>query len=231
MDIDLAQKSVNAALSGNWKEATKLNREILKKDPKDIDALNRMARAFAELGNLKRAKSLTQKVLKIDPFNTIAERSIKKYKGSTSGSFHFPTTPTAEAFLEEPGRTKMAALLYLGDPALISKLDCGDEVKFSIGSHRISVITLDGKYIGRLTDDISARLRRLMKEGNVYKVLIKSIEPEDVKVFIREVKRTDKLADIPSFPPEKVEYISFTPPELVTKKEDLQVGLLDEEEG
>ena len=98
MDIDLAQKSLNAALSGNWKEATKLNREILKKDPKDIDALNRMARAFAELGNLKRAKSLTQKVLKIDPFNTIAERSIKNIKAPHLVGFIFQAHPPPRPF-------------------------------------------------------------------------------------------------------------------------------------
>ncbi|MEK7112986.1 MAG: tetratricopeptide repeat protein, partial [Patescibacteria group bacterium] len=81
MDIDLAQKAVAQALAGNWKEAVKLNHEILKKDPKDVDALNRMARAYAELGNTKRAKGLVEKVLKIDPFNTIASKALKKWKG------------------------------------------------------------------------------------------------------------------------------------------------------
>lgn len=230
MDIDLAQKAVAAALSGNWKQAVNLNREILKENPKEVDALNRLARAHAELGNSKKAKSLSEKALKIDPFNSIAQRALKKYKGGNSGRSPAPLAPAAEAFLEEPGKTKIATLLYLGDPSLISKLDCGDEVKFAIGSHRISVITLDGKYIGRLTDDLSARLRRLMKEGNVYRVLLKSIEPEDVKVFIREAKRVEKLTDVPSFPAEKVEYVSFTPPELVSKKEDLVMEIQEEEE-
>jgi len=69
-----------------------------------------------------------------------------------------------------------------------------------------------------------------MKEGNVYRVLLKSLEPEDVSVFIREVKRVEKLTDVPSFSPEKVEYVSFTPPELVSKKEDLVMETQEEEE-
>lgn len=229
MELDLAQKAVNAALSGNWKEAVKLNRDILKKDPKDTQALNRMARAYAELGNFVRAKNLSKKVVKLDPFNSIAQKALKKYGRGQSGKGFLPTTASAEAFLEEPGKTKLISLLYLGGPSLILKLDCGDEVKFSIGAHRLSVITLDGKYIGRLSDDLSARLRRFMKQGNVYNVLIKSADPEEVRVFIREIKRVEVLSDTPSFPPEKVEYVSFTPPELVSKKEDLVLDINEEE--
>ena len=221
MDIDPAQKAVAQALAGNWKDAVKLNKEILKKDPKDVDALNRLARAHAELGNTKKAKSLVEKVLKIDPFNSIASKALKRWRGGAGGKTPQAAVTSAEGFLEEPGKTKMVSLLYLGDPALISKLDSGDEVKFSQGAHRISVITIDGKYIGRLPDDLSARLRKFIKAGNIYKVLIKSTEPDDVKIFIKEVKRAEALADIPSFSPERVDYISFTPPELVSKKEDL----------
>ena len=229
MDIDLAQKAVAQALAGNWKEAVKLNHEILKKDPKDVDALNRMARAYAELGNTKRAKGLVEKVLKIDPFNTIASKALKKWKGGAGGKPLNSSVTSAEAFLEEPGKTKMVSLLYLGDPGLISKLDAGDEVKFSQGAHRISVITQDGKYIGRLPDDLSARLRRFVKAGNTYKVLIKSTQPNEVKIFVKEAQRSEKLADTPSFPPERFEYVSFTPPELVSKKEDLNFGPEEEE--
>lgn len=228
MDIDLAQKAVAAALTGNWKEAVKLNNEILKKDPKDIDALNRLARAHAELGNIKKAKSLVEKVLRIDPFNSIAAKALKKWKNGTGRTNPQTAVTSAEAFLEEPGKTKMVSLLYLGDPSLISKLDAGDEVNFSQGAHRISVVTADGKYIGRLPDDLSARLRRFIKAGNLYKVLIKSTQSDEVKIFIKEVKRTEGLADVPSFSPERIDYVSFTPPELVSKKEDL---VMEPEEG
>lgn len=228
MDIDLAQKAVAAALTGNWREAVKLNNEILKKDAKDIDGLNRLARAHAELGNIKKAKSLVEKVLRIDPFNSIASKASKKWKNGAGGQTVQTAVTSAEAFLEEPGKTKMVSLLYLGDPSLISKLDAGDEVNFSQGAHRISVVTFDGKYIGRLPDDLSARLRRFIKAGNIYKVLIKSTQVGEVKIFIKEVKRAEEFADVPSFSPERVDYVSFTPPELVREKEDLA---MEPEEG
>ena len=89
-----------------------------------------------------------------------------------------------------------------------------------MGNHRISVCSSQNKYIGRLPDDLSAHLGKLIRRGNEYQVLIKSSEPQEVKVFIRETKRVKELADIPSFSTEKINYISFAPPELVHKKEN-----------
>ena len=209
MNEDLAQKAVTAALAGDWKEAEKINKLILKDDKSDVDVLNRLARAYAEQGNLKKAKETAQKVLKINPFNQIAGKSLKKWKSLRRGETTASGPSSAEAFLEEPGKTKMVSLLHLGASSALAKLDAGDEVKLTPHKHRVSVTTLDGKYIGRLPDDIAAILRKLTKHGNEYQTLIKSVEPKDVRVFIRETKRSEKLKDVPSFPAEKISYISF----------------------
>lgn len=228
MDIDLAQKAISAALDANWKEAVTLNQQILKTSAEDIDALNRLSRAFAELGNIKKAKRLAEKALKLDPFNSIAAKALAKWKGLKKGEPLGSNLTGADAFLEEPGKTRMLSLIHLGDAKLIAKLDAGDTVRLTPHSHRVSVITMDGKYIGRLPDDISARLRKLIALGNEYSILVKSTVSSDVKIFIREVKRATKLSETPSFPPEKIDYISFTPPELVHKKEVLAVPLEEE---
>jgi len=227
MDIDLAQKAIAAALIANWKEAEKLNKELLRENPEDVDALNRLSRALAELGELKKAKKVAEKALRLDPFNTIASKSLSRWKGLRTSDKAPSVISQPDAFLEEPGKTKMLSLLHLGDAKVIAKLDAGDAVRFTPHSHRISVITLEGKYIGRLPDDISARLRKLISLGNSYKILIKSIGPSEIKVFIREEERAPKMADTPSFPAEKIDYISFTPPELVHKK-DIVVSVEEE---
>jgi tetratricopeptide (TPR) repeat protein len=229
MNADLAQKAVTAALTGKWDEAISINNKLLRQDSKDIDALNRLARAYAEKGNIKRAKSTAQKVLKIDPFNPIAGKAVARWKGLRSSLTGPTSTTTAEAFLEEPGKTKIISLLHLGDATVLAKLDSGDEVLLTPHSHRVSVVTSDTKYIGRLPDDLSARLRKLISMGNEYKVLVKSTSPEDVRIFIREVKRSEKLGDFPSFPAEKIDYISFTPPELVHKKSEKPILEIEEE--
>lgn len=229
MDKDLAQEAVLAALSGNWDLAVDINKKILHKDPKDVDALNRLARAYAELGDIKRAREVSKKVLKIDPFNAIAAKACEKWKILKKGETYTSTPTSPQVFIEEPGKTKMVSLLHLGDPKVLAKLDAGDEVKLNPHAHRASITTKDGSYVGRLPDDLSARLRKLMKLGNEYRVFIKSQDPSDIKVFIKEIRRGEKLSDVPSFPAEKIEYVSFTPPELVHRKEEV-LETLDEEE-
>lgn len=229
MDTDLAQQAITCALAGEWKKALELNKQILKDTKNDIDALNRMARAYVNLGEVRSAKKIAEKVLKIDPFNTIALKSLKKWKGLKAGETK-PSAPTDETFLEEPGKTKILSLLHPGAQAVLAKLDSGNEVRLIPHSHRVSVVTDDGKYIGRLSDDIAARLRNLISMGNRYKVLIKSIDESGVKIFIRELSRGEKVANVPSFSTEKIEYVSFTPPELVHKKDGDTTDVEEEEE-
>lgn len=218
MDQDLAQQAVESALSGNWDQAVKLNKKILKDAPKDIDSLNRLARAYSELGDMEKARKTAKKVIRLDQFNTIAVKSLEKWKSLKKGETITSGPSSAEVFLEEPGKTKLLPLIQLGDKKTIAKLDAGDEVTLNPRAHRISILTQNGNYIGRLPDDISSRLRKLIKYGNQYQVFIKSSDAKQVKVFLRETHRVEKLADIPSFSSEKIDYISFTPPELVHKK-------------
>lgn len=223
MNTDLAQKAITNALNGNWEEARELNKKILKDNSSDIDALNRIARCCAELGDIVDARKHAKKVLALDPFNKIATKSLEKWKNLKKGETFKSGASSGDVFLEEPGKTRIINLIHLGSSKVIAKLDCGDEVKINPHSHRISISTINNDYIGKLPDDISSRLRKLIKYGNKYVAHIKSVDNEEVKVFLRELERSKKLADIQSFPSEKIEYISFTPPELVHKKSDTQV--------
>lgn len=229
MKNEPAQEAIQAALRGEWEVAIEINKNILSNTPKDIEALNRLARAYSETGNIKKAKALAKKVLKIDPFNSIASKCLQKWsitkkivKNEGSGAPKDPKT-----FLEEPGKTKITTLLNLGGSKTLASLDTGDELKLTAHKHKVSVVTISGNYVGKLADDLSARLRRFIKVGNKYEVLVKSVEPKSVTVLIREIERSAKLAETPSFSTEKIDYISFTPPELVHKK---RLSLPEEEQ-
>lgn len=212
MENSLAQKAITYAVKGQWHEAYEANLEILKNNPDNIDALNRLARCYSELGNAKKAKETANKVLTLDPSNQIAHKCILKYKNSKpkdkiSGDHVFN-----EVFLEESGRTKIIELMNLGDKSIISAASTGDLVKLTTHTHKVSVVTSDDKYLGRLPDDLAVRVRNLVKQGNKYTAYIKSSSPTAVVVFIREQFNKTKN---PSFPPEKIDYVSYTPPELV----------------
>lgn len=215
MDTSATQKAVSLALSGKWNEASLANLEILKENPNDTEALCRLSRAYFELGKISKAKETTNKVLKIDPTNQIALKFIEKIKVAKNSDTPSMSINCTESFLEEPGKTKIIELMNLGDPENFVNLDPGEEVKMATYSHRVSVTTKDGKYIGRLPDDIAARLKFLIKKGNKYQVLVKSVNSKEIAVFARELERGSGVDGSPSFPPEKIEYVSFTPPELV----------------
>lgn len=216
MNDDLAQEAIHAALAANWEKALQINQQILHKDSSNVDTLNRLGRAYAELGDIKKARECVQKVLKIDPFNSIAKKALERWNGMKNGDKAAASGPMdPQAFLEEPGKTKIVELMHLGNAETLSEIDAGEEVKFNCHSHRVSILSTSGKYIGRLPDDLSARMRKLDQLGYQYSMYLKSVDKSGVKVLIRETKRPAKLSDMPSFPAEKMTYISFTPPELV----------------
>ena len=212
MESSLAQKAISYALAGDWQKALEINLEILSLNSEDIDALNRLARCYSETGYAEKAVETTQKALKIDPLNPIAQKCLIKWKSARPDGNHSSPNPSGESFLEESGRTKIVTLINPGDCVVFANLDSGDEVRLSAYAHKVSVVDNGGKYIGCLPDDLAARLRNLIKKGNKYQILIKSIDSKDVTVFIRELENKSGVA---SFPPEKMDYVSFTPPELV----------------
>jgi len=200
MDVNLAQKAVSLALAGQWEEAIKVNKELLKTSPDDTDTLNRLAKAYFETGNIKKARLISTKVLKFNPSDPIANKNLSRWKSLTSAKKAPPISQGVANFIEEAGKTKLVSLVNLGDKRVIAKLDAGDEVKLTTHAHRVCVLTLDGKYLGRLPDDLAARLIHLTKSGNLYRVFLKSLETRSVKVFIRETFRAKKMARVLSFP-------------------------------
>lgn len=230
---DTVNQAVNAALSGDWKTAIKINLALLKQNPKDLEALNRLGRAYSETGQKTKAEEVYKKVLRLDKFNPIATKSLELLKTSRvvrgtqkpSGS---PLPPPV--FLEEPGITKTVSLIRLGDPKIISRLHPGDAVTIVARDHVVAVTTPTNLYLGRLPDDLVSRLLPLLKSGNKYHAWIRSVEG-GLKVFIKEIYKNPKHQNTPSFPiTEKLAYAAFTPPELVhTEKPDV-TGTEEQEE-
>ena len=222
----LAQKAIDEALRGNWKEAIRLNEELLAEDSKNREALNRLSRAYLEVGKLSRALTNYKKVLKLDPYNTIALKALERLKVARSvnnikefkknGVNNFSPVAAANLFIEEPGKTKTVTLIHLGDLAVISTLDACEPVRLECHSHRVSVTTDNGRYIGRFPDDISRIVIKLTREGNEFSTYIRSASADQVIIFIKETKRSEIRRDLPSFSStDRPGYISFTPPDLV----------------
>lgn len=205
---NLAQKAISLSLCSSWKEAIKTNLDILEENPEDVDSLNRLARAYYEIGEINNAKKTSQKVLAIDPLNVIANKSIEKYKSGKkidSGTQVENGNIDVSIFIEEYGKTKVTTLLNVGSEKTVDKLLPGCEIRLLTHTHRVTANTFDGKYLGKLPDDLSARIRYLVKQGNSFKAYIKSIQNSGVKIIIKEDKKAKGMESVISFPREASE--------------------------
>jgi hypothetical protein len=195
----LRDKAIHTALTGDWKTAVDLNKELLKEDPKDIDALNRLAMALMVMGKTTTAKTTYQKVLKIDPLNPIALRNLKQLKTSKGKTWGALDLQLNNKFLEETGKTKVIELINTAQPGILQSLRTGESVNLAIKRSRIFVLKGEKQYLGVLPDDIGRRLIKFIKSGNKYEAYIKSSNTRKVVVFIKELKRGNKYKNQPSF--------------------------------
>lgn len=214
MKTSLAQEAINKALLGLWEEAGEINKKILKTNFDDVEALNRLAKCYSETGKLSEAKKTAIQVLSIDPSNSIALKCLEKYKVVASKNNKKPNNNSiiTKNFIEEPGKTKIIYLVNLGDKKTLSQLEVGQEVRLMTHTHKVSVVDNQNKYIGRLPDNIAARIKTLIKFGNKYECFVKFSDLLQVSIFIKEVERKSNDS---SFPTEKIEYVPYTRTELI----------------
>lgn len=203
MDDNLTQNAIDFALNCNWLEAIKINLKILKSNSSDLDALNRLSKAYYENGELIKAKKISKKVVKLEPNNAIANRAIDKYKFIKIKTVGVDRNVDPSVFIEETGKTRIINLINVGSNNTCVCLGSGDEIFLVAHTHKVSLENQDGKYIGRVPDDLSATLRKLIKGGNKYKVYVKSVEGKIVKVLIKEISRGEKFKNTQSFPKEQ----------------------------
>lgn len=193
--------AIAAVLEGRFEDALKLNKKILKLDPQNVDALARLARAFMELGRFNLAKRYYSQVLKYDPYNPIAVKNLKIIKGFKVNGHPLPNgheNLSSALFLKEPGKTKLVNLLKVAEPSKLSQAFCGMKVEIQIKNRKIIVVD-KGSYLGVLPDDICHLLLRLLRGGNKYEFFIKSIKVNGLSVLIKEVFRSKRFKNQPSF--------------------------------
>ena len=214
-----SQIAINSALEQDWAKAVTANEEIIKKNENNIDALSRLAYAYTQLGKIEKAKKFYRTILSLDRYNFIAKKNLDKISSLSGKSLTYiqkksQTILSPRLFLEEPGKTKSIVLKNVAPTSVISKFRIGDTVTLHPKKHSIEIRGQEKTYIGAIPDDITFRLLRFIKAGNLYHVCIKNIEKNSVSVFIREVKRGKRLFHQSTFAPSSGEYTLFTPREI-----------------
>ena len=211
----LKDQAIQNALTGDWQNAVLVNKSLVKENPADIDALNRLAFAFSILGRVKDAKNTYQKVLKIDSLNPLALRNLKKIEDlkkikndngnvSSASKMH-----VANMFIEEQGKTKIVELVNVAQPSVINNLHTGQSLSLYVKRLKIFVLDSGKQYIGALADNIGKRLIKFIKAGNQYEAYVKLAYDHHIIIFIKEIKRTSRLRDQPSFISSAEKFLDF----------------------
>ncbi len=197
--IPLKNQAIQIALTGDWNQAVKINEDILKETPDDIDALNRLAFAYTATGKIKEAKETYQTVLNIDNANPIAQKNLKKLGGVTAAQIKVPRTISTHMFLEESGKTKIVTLVNTAPAQILQALQIGQIVHLCIKRLKIFFQDDDKEFIGMLPEDLGKRLIKFMEGGNEYEAYVKSASGHDVVIFMKEAKRASKFKNQPTF--------------------------------
>lgn len=198
MQQDLTRSAIEASLSCNWEEAIDYNIHLLASDPDNIAALNRLARAYTELNQKSSAKEIYERVLKLDKYNRIALRSLHNLPDK---NVNHTTASVKEDFIEEPGTTRCIKLTKLAAKEILLTLTCQEPLSLVPRARLISITRDDNTYIGSLPDDLSLRLQKLLKSGYGYRACVKTATDNSVTLFLRELKRPNRLGVSPSFSP------------------------------
>lgn len=193
----LHDKAIKAALRGDWEGAVEINLEILSASPQNIAALNRLGRAYTELGQKEAAGDAYAQVLKIDKYDVIASKNLKLLPHQKSNLAEISLSD--ENFIELPGLTKSTVLIKVASRDILLSLVCKQKLELIPRTRLIAVMTEDKVCIGCLPDDLSLKLISLIKSGYSYSSCLKGASDNSVNIFIRETKRPKRPTAAPSF--------------------------------
>ncbi|HEX3640360.1 MAG TPA: tetratricopeptide repeat protein [Ktedonobacteraceae bacterium] len=184
--------AVKQAQEGQWEEAVATNKNILNIFPQESDALNRLGKAYTELGQYADARQAYSQTLKHNPLNSIAKKNLERLDSLQT----VPVTGTPasldridpRAFIEETGKTGVTELINLASAAVLARVSYGDRVNLQVNGHRLLVQNAAGEGIGQVEPRLANRLISYIEGGNRYgaAILAVAVEQNRIRMIIRE---------------------------------------------
>jgi tetratricopeptide (TPR) repeat protein len=198
-----SKQAIALAMEGRWREAVTANKSFIESFPDDVDAYNRLGRAYIELGEYAQAREAYEKALKVDPYNTIATKNLNrlshlKETDVKSGASMARVEP--QQFIEEVAKAGVVNLRRLASAEVLAKTVAGSRVNLKPDGPHLLAENDRGEYLGQVEPRHAQRLIKLMAGGNKYIATIVNSSEEAVTVIIREVYQHPSQAGQTSFP-------------------------------
>jgi len=195
-------------MQSRWQEAVAVNQSIVESFPTDIDAYNRLGRAFIELGDFARAKEAYGRALELDSNNVIAERNLHRLSLLPESQMPVKEERREVApnlFIGDMGKSGVVNLQNLAPQEVLARMTAGNQVYLEVRGQQLVVQNEGGEYLGRVDPQYGFRLAKLIEGGNQYTAAIVSLDNDRAKVLIREVFQHPSQLGRLSFPVKAVE--------------------------
>jgi tetratricopeptide (TPR) repeat protein len=198
---DMIQKAINLATESKWPEAALMNQNIIEDFPWDLDAFNRLGKAFIEMGYKNKASGAFKCALVISSNSVIAKKNLDRLNkiNDIKKQRDFRNGIVNKSYIEESGKTTITKLVNVSRQLDFSNLLAGDLVHLVLSSKGIKINDQNENALGNLEPKIGSRLRRLVNGGNKYEANITSIDGKNISIIINEVFRSSSQANVPSF--------------------------------
>ena len=67
-----SKQAIALAMEGRWREAVATNKSLIESFPNDVDAYNRLGRAYMEVGEYTQAREAYTRAVELDPYNAVS---------------------------------------------------------------------------------------------------------------------------------------------------------------
>ena len=221
-------EAINLALQSKWAEAAQVNRAILDRFGPEEETLNRLGKAYTELGQVDEAVTAYEGSLKVNPVNPIAHKNLTRLRSLRAGKAPVPASQAKldiDAFIEETGKTAVTALHVHADETACSKVSGGDPVKLIPEGDSMTVETARGIALGHLEHVMGRRLIKFIEGGNRYSGAVASCDGTNIKIILRETYQDPKFHGKPSFPVKKggrEEFRPYAKESLITRTSEVE---------
>ncbi|MFC1945956.1 tetratricopeptide repeat protein [Chloroflexota bacterium] len=218
------EQAIGLAMQGRWREAAEANREILETFPDEVDACNRLGRAYIELGEREQAQEAYSRALQIDPYNSIAKKNLQKLAYWEDAAK--PAEPVEgrrlapQHFIEEIGKSAVTALQTPAAREVLARIHTGEPVYLRAEGVRLIAESEGGTFLGQVEPRQAQRLIRLIEGGNRYSAAVINVTESTMSIIIREEYQHPDQAGRISFPPRGPEEMRPFPVERVLKVEE-----------
>ena len=197
---DLSRDAVALALKGEWERAADVNRAILELFADDVEAMNRLGKAFMELGRYNEAKEVLDALTQIAPYNAIAKKNLARLDTLVSSPASTKqgrkSAAVTQLFIEESGKSGTTVLRKTASSQIVARVAPSDPVNLEIENNTMNVYSPDREYLGQVEPKLGQRLIRLTYGGNKYVAAVVGVNEQGISIMIRETYRHRSLQNV-----------------------------------